>query len=236
MVEPVDAPALRQPRARRTRERILAAAAAEFAVSGYHASSLSRVLQGSKVTKGALYFHFASKQDMAIAVMEGMEETYQEVAALARDRVVADPLRGAAQVSRDIQDLLSGSVVVRAGRRLAGEGVGGREWAAFPTRFWERVFEEYFAAAKEQGLVHDDVDPLALGRFVTDISAGSFLNSLAASEFADLAERVRHNWELMFRAVATPEWLAGWRAAGGMDAVLGEHLPPPGAAAGRPLL
>ena len=43
---------------------------------------------------------------------------------------------------------------------------------------------------------------------------------------ADLAERVRNNWELMFTAVATPRWLACWHADGGMSAVLGPHLAP----------
>ena len=51
------------------REQILRGAAEMFARSGYSAS-LSDVIAHAGVTKGALYFHFGSKEDLAHAVIE----------------------------------------------------------------------------------------------------------------------------------------------------------------------
>ena len=61
-----------QERAIRTRRNILVAAADVFADVGYEAATISEILQRANVTKGALYFHFASKEVLADAVSEHM--------------------------------------------------------------------------------------------------------------------------------------------------------------------
>ena len=61
--------ARQQERARRTRAAIIRSAAVEFGKSGYAAASLNRILEGSRATKGAMYFHFDSKEDLARAVL-----------------------------------------------------------------------------------------------------------------------------------------------------------------------
>ena len=207
-----------------TRDAIIQAAAVEVAEMGYHLASLARIVERSGVTKGALYFHYASKQDIALALLERMAADYRALAARS-DGSGPDPLREAAYLARDIQELLDHRPVVMAGQRLTAEGVGGREWSAFPTDFWEGVFAGLFARAQTLGLVRESVDPAATGRFVLDISAGAFRNALVADDRWELARRVCHNWELMFDAIATDGWRDGWRASGGMAAVLADHLP-----------
>jgi AcrR family transcriptional regulator len=61
----------RQERAIRTRQKILVAAAELFDEVGYEAATISEVLQRSGVTKGALYFHFTSKEELAQEVLAG---------------------------------------------------------------------------------------------------------------------------------------------------------------------
>ncbi len=215
----------RQARALATRAAILGAAAEEFGDVGYHAASLSRILERSHVTKGALYFHFASKERIASAVVDEMETLCRAIEARSREWEL-DPLRTAARLAREVQDALAASPILRAGQRLSSEGYAGSERPGWPFRYWQDVFGALFARAARDGLLREDVDPAGLGRFVTDVSAGAFTTSLAVSALADLSERVRHNWELMFATVAVPAWQAGWRAEGGMAAVLGLHLSP----------
>ncbi|MGW6361790.1 TetR family transcriptional regulator [Streptomyces sp. NPDC055092] len=62
--------AMSQPRAERTRRRLLRAAAQEFAALGYSGARLTDVVDRIGMTKGALYGHFASKQALAIAVRD----------------------------------------------------------------------------------------------------------------------------------------------------------------------
>jgi len=53
-----------------TRTRIMEAAEAVFAVQGYHQASLEKVATAAGLTKGAVYWHFANKQDLYLAMME----------------------------------------------------------------------------------------------------------------------------------------------------------------------
>jgi AcrR family transcriptional regulator len=238
MSEPVDAPPSdpspearvggqqRQARALATRSAILAAAAEEFATASYHEASLSRILERSKVTKGALYFHFVSKESIASAIVDEMERVCRAIVARC-DALGLDPLRTAAQVAREMQDALDGPVL-RAGQRLCSEGFAGPHRPGWPFRFWQDVFTELFHAAADAGLLAPRVDPASLARTVVDVSGGAFVASLAVTQLSDLAQRVCENWELLLGATADPRWLEGWRAEGGMAAVLGPHLAPGG--------
>ncbi|MFH8492363.1 TetR family transcriptional regulator [Streptomyces longisporoflavus] len=58
----------RQERAVRTRTALIEAAAELFHREGYEATSLAMVTARAKVSNGALYFHFATKADLADAV------------------------------------------------------------------------------------------------------------------------------------------------------------------------
>lgn len=216
------AEAPRQARALATRGAILAAAAEEFATASYHEASLSRILERSKVTKGALYFHFVSKESIALAVVDEMEGICRAMV----DRCGAlglDPLRTAAQIARAMQDELD-APVLRAGQRLCTEGFAGPHRPGWPYRFWQDVFTELFGRASDAGLLVPRVDPTAFARTIVDVSGGAFAASLAITDLADLAQRVCENWELLFGAVADPAWLEAWRRDGGMRAVLGPHL------------
>jgi AcrR family transcriptional regulator len=59
-----------QERAIRTRMAILEAAGAVFDEYGYTSTTLTMVLERARVTKGALYFHFQSKEALAQAVLD----------------------------------------------------------------------------------------------------------------------------------------------------------------------
>lgn len=215
-----DAP--RQARAVATRGAILAAAAEEFASRSYHEASLSRILERSKVTKGALYFHFVSKESIALAVVDEMEVLCRAMVERSGD-LGLDPLRTAAQIAREMQDALDGPVL-RAGQRLCAEGFAGPDRPGWPYVFWQEIFGELFVRAGSAGLLRPAVDPRSFARTIVDVSGGAFVTSLAVSELTDLAHRVCENWELLLGATAEPDWLDTWRIDGGMRSVLGPHL------------
>jgi AcrR family transcriptional regulator len=54
----------------RTRQRLLAEAQRLFRERGYAATSLEQVAEAAEVTKGAIYGHFASKEDLMLTAME----------------------------------------------------------------------------------------------------------------------------------------------------------------------
>jgi AcrR family transcriptional regulator len=54
----------------RTRQRLLAEAQRLFRERGYAATSLEQIAEAADVTKGAIYGHFASKEDLMLSAME----------------------------------------------------------------------------------------------------------------------------------------------------------------------
>jgi TetR/AcrR family transcriptional repressor of nem operon len=57
-------------KARATRMRILSAATELFYLNGYHATGLDKVIRLAGVTKGNFYYHFKSKEELAVATLE----------------------------------------------------------------------------------------------------------------------------------------------------------------------
>ena len=61
-------------RAGTTRQRLIAAASRQFAHSAYSMVSLDDILAEAELTKGAMYFHFSSKQALALAIIDDLTE------------------------------------------------------------------------------------------------------------------------------------------------------------------
>src|SRR5687768_12540205 len=61
-------------KAEATRARLLFVARELFATKGYAATSTDEIVRSARVTKGALYHHFADKQGLFQAVFEELEQ------------------------------------------------------------------------------------------------------------------------------------------------------------------
>lgn len=66
-------PAFRAPRAALgTRDRVLAAAAAEFAAKGYDGAKVDRIARAGRVNKAMIYYHFTSKAALYREILRDM--------------------------------------------------------------------------------------------------------------------------------------------------------------------
>ncbi|MFE7902018.1 TetR family transcriptional regulator [Streptomyces sp. NPDC057424] len=74
----------KQARALRTYDRVLDAAAYEFARYGYANANLQNIADRIRLTKGALYGHFATKEDLAVALDNHLSDALGELLAEAR--------------------------------------------------------------------------------------------------------------------------------------------------------
>jgi AcrR family transcriptional regulator len=72
-----------------TRARILQAAAEAFAERGYKETTVSELIARSGLAKGAFYFYFASKEQLAVAVLE---EKQRQWLAFVRERAFSKDL------------------------------------------------------------------------------------------------------------------------------------------------
>lgn len=69
------------PKSERTRQRILEAALALFAHKGFAATTMRDIASAADVSLGLTYRYFARKEDLAVALYEGMSRTLQDRAA-----------------------------------------------------------------------------------------------------------------------------------------------------------
>ena len=75
----------------RTQKKIIYAALQLFSVKGYFHTSISDILNATGLTKGGLYCHFQSKEDIWFAVYEEAVEIWREIV-FQEMRTVTDPL------------------------------------------------------------------------------------------------------------------------------------------------
>lgn len=115
----------RQQRATITKSKILEAAACAFAYEGYAATSLGDLVSASGTTKGAVYFHFDSKEAIARELVTHWSTALNHAYAAAID----SQQPSIAQISLFFQDLAASiavSSLARAGLRLTTEpGIDG---------------------------------------------------------------------------------------------------------------
>lgn len=194
-----------QRRAHATRNAILLAAAEEFDRCGYAGASLSSILSRSGVTKGAFYFHFRSKETLAITLIRARDDVLPVVHQRWRERGL-DPLRTLIGFVDEMIWLLTRDVIVRAGTRLAAERqlIDTTLPAAWTT--WEHVLAALLVDAQRVGQLQDWVDPVEAARVVCAAAAGVRAIADSPDRELDGGARMREIWRYLLSGVAAPEW------------------------------
>ncbi|MBL1077619.1 TetR/AcrR family transcriptional regulator [Nocardia sp. 2] len=214
--------ARQQERARRTRAAIIRSAAVEFGKSGYAAASLNRILEGSRATKGAMYFHFDSKEDLARAVLEAAVDRYRASTERWLGRGDLGPLDVLHGMIDEIALRLENDIIIQAEFRLIIEPEFYRDIQAGGGRILGRSIRLLAVRAIEHKQLRADADPdrftrtiaaaLAGQRYITDVLGGP----------VDLRSRFAEALEVVIEATATPEWAeefkrGGWKVAARLE-------------------
>jgi AcrR family transcriptional regulator len=181
----------RQQRAERTRLRILETAAAAFADHGYDGVSLNELIRRSGLTKGAFYFHFASRDELALAAFRHKQQQLVARIAEAVDEQ-APPLDRLAALLRERARLLEQDptlfVVVRLGIELTIKHGAGSEYASFselPLDIFERIVRE----GQERDEIRPELDPRRTAETLFAGILGIDQAALLIPERRDLPER-----------------------------------------------
>ncbi|MEU9377111.1 ScbR family autoregulator-binding transcription factor [Streptomyces sp. NPDC048255] len=190
-------PRLKQDRAVRTREALLHAAAEEFDEKGYTGALVNSILERAGLTAGAMYFHFKSKEALAVAVMNGQQQAIEpRVTSRGLQRLVDITLVWAHQLPVD--------PMLRAGVRLAVEqgSFGMRDATTFLN--WQASMIECLRDAEEDGELLPEVVPENIAEFVVGACTGVQLYAQLVNGRADLCERTVRMWELLLPGIAVP--------------------------------
>ncbi len=186
-----------QARAVRTRRAIVEAAGAVFDELGYGAASTTEILARSGVTRGALYFHFPSKEAIADAVVAS-----QAAALIPPERKVR--LQAAIDLTMSYADRLRHDPVLRGAVRLSVEQASYRKPDATPYEGSEEVVFRLLREAQERGELLPSVDTAQVAHLIVGAFTGIQLLSQATDDRLDLLDRVSTLWRYLLPALAVP--------------------------------
>ncbi|MEU8432378.1 ScbR family autoregulator-binding transcription factor [Streptomyces sp. NPDC029216] len=188
-------PQVKQDRAVRTRRAILEAAAVVFEQNGYDAAKLSDIVNIAKVTKGALYFHFDSKEGLAQAVIHAQNEAQPQ----------ALPQQYKAQEFIDIGMVFSHQmhhdVLMRASARLTLDQTGDLDRAT-PYETWIQLCTDVLAEGRRRGELLPGVDPVVPARLIVGAYAG--LNTMSHTLGLDMDAQVAELYTHVMPNVVVP--------------------------------
>ncbi|MBJ6643120.1 TetR family transcriptional regulator [Streptomyces sp. BSE7F] len=190
----------RQVRAEKTRATIITAAADLFDRQGYEATSLSDIVEHARVTKGALYFHFAAKEDLAHAILELQSATCHRLArdTGARGRTSLEALM---RLTFCLARMSAEDPVLRAGLRLATGVTRPRPPLSHPFTEWLDIVSARLAAAVEEADVHPDADIDVVAHSLVCFFVGTRVVVRAREPVTRQPRRTAEMWQLLIRGL-----------------------------------
>lgn len=200
----------KQERAIRTRNVILACAAEVFDEYNYEAASITEILKRAGVTKGALYFHFPSKEALAQGVMAAQARAVEL-------RMEPAGLQTLIDMNLQIAHEMRTNTLLRAGLRLSvvQQTFGLQDLAPF--HMWMETFYNQLVAAKEKGELLPHVDPCRFARLIVSAYTGVQQVCALSDNTADLPRQISELWRVMLPGIAVPGVLPHLRLEGEPD-------------------
>ncbi|MEV6741483.1 ScbR family autoregulator-binding transcription factor [Streptomyces sp. NPDC051104] len=209
----------RQERAEATRQAILDGAAAAFDAAGFGSTSLSDIAMHSGVTKGAMYFHFHSKEALA---RELVAEQFELLPGAADPDVRA--LQRAIDLTHSMAHGLRSNTRLRAGIRLVIELGSFAEPDPTPYNQWIDSVRDLLANAQGAGDLKPEVNTGDLSTYIVGAFAGVQITSQVRTARQDLHDRVTDMWTWLLPGVVPARRLGRFAPAGsgGLRAAIGE--------------
>ena len=147
----------------RTRERLLQAASREIYRSGFQSASLDTILAAAGVTKGALYYHFKSKEALGYAVVDEIIAPDVHGKWVYPLQGVKDPIRaliGAVQrIPVRLEDVRGGCQLNNLAQEMSPLDTGFRKRLATIFNAWRKAVASLLREGQTRGSVRRDVEP-----------------------------------------------------------------------------
>ncbi|MGO4859872.1 ScbR family autoregulator-binding transcription factor [Arthrobacter sp. 2MCAF14] len=194
-----------QDRAKATREAIIAGAALVFEEHGFGTASVSLVAEAARVTKGAMYFHFKSKDELARAVLDEQHA----ITVAAGERILAEKAPSLETIIRlcgAFGALLATDGVVRAGIRLTLEASAFDHDVQRPYEDWIAIMGRLAEQGIQEGQIRPSVDPAFLSRYIVASFTGVQMVSNVLTGREDVMDRIQQMWEILLPGITHESW------------------------------
>lgn len=167
-----------------TRGRIIEKAAEAFADRGYAATSLTELVGASGLTKGAFYFHFDSKEELALEVFRSRHEAWggKVLATMGEHDRAMDRLMG---IMRTVAGMIEADPASRCVGRIAEELSADPKLAPIVKQQfdkWVELSADLLHRAQEEGDARPDLDV----RAVSEVAVAGFIGLEKISGLHDM--------------------------------------------------
>ena len=152
---------LLEERSEETRQALIQAARELFAERGFAGVGTEEIVRAARMTRGALYHHFESKEDLFRAVYEDVERELVE--RIGTDAMSApDPLQALRAGARAFLDACEDPAVQRIALLDAPSVLGWEQWREIGLRYGFGLVQQTLEAAMEADMLErQPVRPLA---------------------------------------------------------------------------
>ncbi|MFG2772125.1 ScbR family autoregulator-binding transcription factor [Streptomyces sp. NPDC048350] len=208
---------VKQERAIQTRKTILSAAARVFEGRGYQAATISEILTAAGVTKGALYFHFPSKEHLAQGVLHEQDQSLPIPPRACKIQELVDTVMLHAY-------RLQTDPMVRAGVRLSLDQQAHGLDRSGPFTRWAEIVRALLEEAQDQGELLPNVVPVETADALVGAFAGVQAMSQAVCEYQDLLRRVSQLLRHMLPSMAVSSVLASVDFSEGRGEAIADEL------------
>ncbi|MCZ7440050.1 ScbR family autoregulator-binding transcription factor [Micromonospora sp. WMMC241] len=192
----------KQARAEQTRTAILSAAADVFDRFGYDTASLGDIISTAGVTKGALYFHFGSKSELAQAVVELQHVTWMRIAESAA--APENPaLTSMIRLSHALAAQMISDPVIRGGIRLTLERGSFEHGGTTPYLDWIAMTRDLLDRGVEESDIRAETDVAAVAHYIVGSFTGLQLLAHVLDERPKLNDAVTQMWKLLLPALVS---------------------------------
>ena len=203
-------PRRRKEDAEKTRTRILASALGLFAKRGYEHTTFTDIAARLKMTKGAVYWHFETKETLLVALVKEMlvkfqnrleeflpkgELTFRAVAEMmvqTAGRLVEDPKSAAFFMLMKTQIKWGADSMSATREKLMSRDMNG------PYHTFIRAVENDIA----EGRARADVNPVAIATVAVAAWDGLVQSKIERFLECDLATTLRNTYDAMWNAIA----------------------------------
>ncbi|OCB45780.1 TetR family transcriptional regulator [Mycobacterium vulneris] len=200
----------RQARSELTRQKIIAAAVDLFSEHGYPATGLGDIIARAEMTKGALYYHFDSKESLAEAIISD-----GGTAMLATFRAITDSSSPALENTIHglfvVADFARSDKVAQIGMQLLRTFSGINAAATRVYTSWLDELRHQLTQAADEGDLRENLDIAGAAEVILGSMLGAEALSRANATGTDLRARVARTWDLLLPSIVSGESLNYFR-------------------------
>jgi len=175
-----------------------------FDRNGYASATLGQIVQEAGLTKGALYFHFASKEGLADAVEEQGRALLRDFMAGRRECGVP-PVQALIDMTHWLARVLHEDPVIRASFRITNERIGRQPPVTDFHQAWITEVLRFLGRAREAGDLRDHTSADGPETLLSAAVCGIGVLAGTGVGRRELRGKVAGLWDPLLRALVPAE-------------------------------